>query len=69
MKATNTIQQIIEESSNIERIVNDRIAVIVLTNFSARKAIYGVQFWTSEMISNGQSINTDNTISRYIQTL
>lgn len=69
MKSTNTIAQVKSDSSKISKVINGRVAVIVSTIISARKSQYGVQFWTSEMISSGYSTNTDRTTSVYIENL
>lgn len=69
MTTTNTAAQVREESSKISREVNGRAAVIVCTGISARKAYYGVQFWTPEMIAAGSSVNTDRTVSVFVENL
>ena len=69
MKATNTIKEVRKSSLKITKESNGRIAVIVLTPYSARKADYGIQFWTPEMIENGTSKNSDNTVSTFIEKL
>lgn len=69
MKATNTINEVRESGLKLTKESNGRIAVIVLTPYSARKANYGIQFWTSEMIKLRYSKNTDNSISTYIEKL
>lgn len=69
MKAINTINEVRAESSKISKNGNGRTAVIVETPFSANKSIYGVQFWTVEMIDKQTAINTDKSISTFIQIL
>jgi hypothetical protein len=69
MKAQNTIQEVRNSSAKISKEGNGRIAVIVETPFSSRKSVYGVQFWTKEMIELGTTENTDNTISKFIEIL
>lgn len=69
MKYTNTIKSVRESCAKIEKKNNGRIAVVVATNRSARKSSYGIQFWTPEMILMGESKNTDNTVSKFVETL
>jgi hypothetical protein len=69
MKFTNTINQVREDSAAISKSVNGRAAVIVATPSGARKASYGVQFWTNEMIQTGSAKNTDGTTSTFIEAL
>ena len=69
MITTNTIAEVRESHTKLSKEVNGRTAVIVLSNYTARKQQYGVQYWTPEMIAVGQSKNTDNTKSIYISNL
>ena len=64
----NTIAEIRATHANLTK-VGDRFPVIVLTVYSAKQQIYGVQFWTTQMISQGSQINTDKTISKFFQFL
>ena len=69
MKAQNTIQEVRNSSTKISKESNGRTSVIVETPYSARKSVYGVQFWTREMIAAGVAKNTDNTVSRFVEIL
>lgn len=69
MKSNNTINEVRESGLKITKEINGRIAVIVLTPYSARKSNYGIQFWTPQMIEIGTSKNTDNTTSTLIEKL
>ncbi len=69
MKATNTISEVRESATKVTKKVNGRIAVIVLTPYTKRKANYGIQFWTPEMIAAGTAQNTDSTTSTYIESI
>ena len=64
-----TITEVRNSHLNLSKEVNSRIAVIVSTAISKRKATHGVQYWTPEMITAGSSKNTDNTISTLIEKL
>jgi hypothetical protein len=44
--------------------IGDRFPVCVCCVISPRKTYYGVQFWTKEEIEQGESVNTDKTISK-----
>ena len=69
MKANNTVNEVRDSGLKLTKESNGRIAVIVLTPYSTRKANYGIQFWTPEMIEVGTSKNTDNTTSTFIEKL
>ena len=69
MKVQNTIQQVRNSSTKISKESNCRISVIVETPYSTIKSVYGVKFWTKEMIETGMSKNTDNTVSKFIEIL
>ena len=69
MKGQNTIQEVRNSSTKISKESNGRISVIVETPYSARKSVYGVQFWTKEMIEAGTAKNNDNTVSKFIEIL
>jgi len=69
MKANNTISETRQSGAKLTKESNGRTAVIVLTPYSARKANYGIQFWTPEMIAAGTAKNSDNTISTFIENL
>jgi hypothetical protein len=69
MKINNTIAEVRKSSSKISKNSIDRIAVIVLIPYSARRADYGIQFWTPELIKTGVSINTDKTKSIFVEIL
>jgi hypothetical protein len=69
MTHNNTIAETINDHAKVSKEMNGRIAVIVSTPYTARKASYGVQFWTPEMIEAGKAENTDRTVSIYIQNL
>ena len=69
MKTNNTVNEVRNSGLKLTKESNGRIAVIVLTPYSARKANYGIQFWTPEMIEVGTSKNTDNTTSIFIEKL
>jgi len=60
-----TTQEVRETHSGVANQVNGRVAVIVETQVSKRKRIFGVQFWTSDMVSAGISINTDGSASAF----
>jgi len=69
MKINNTITEVRKSGNRLLKKSNSRISVIVLTPYSTTNANYGIQFWTTEMIKIGTSINTDNTISTFIEKL
>jgi hypothetical protein len=69
MKAINTIQEVRENNQKAAGFSNGRHAVIVTLPISARRFQYGVQFWTLEQIEKGQSINSDNSISKFVEVL
>ena len=68
MKTTNTIAEV-RVSKNKLSATNGLFPVIVLTPYSAKKQQYGVQFWTPAMISIGTSVNTDGSVSKFIEIL
>jgi hypothetical protein len=45
---------------------NGLTAVIVTIPFSSKKQDLGVQFWSDSDLSNGFVINTDSTVSRFV---
>ena len=67
MTTLRTPQQVREGMNNKTFPSSDRIPVIVTIPFSKRKQDLGVQFWTKEMISKGESLNTDNTVSKFVE--
>jgi hypothetical protein len=67
MTTTRTTEQLREDMNYKKLPSGDRIAVIVTVPFSKRKQDLGVQFWTKEMIQEGYSTNTDNTISKFVE--
>jgi len=69
MTHNNTVEETRNDHAKVCKESNGRIAVIVSTPYIARKANYGVQFWTPEMIEAGKSVNTDRTISTFIENL
>jgi hypothetical protein len=69
MKTDNTIKEVRESGKKLFKNGNNRIPVIVLTEYSKNKGTYGIQFWTNNMINIGTSVNTDKTISSFIEIL
>jgi hypothetical protein len=69
MEHNNTVEETRNDHAKICKEISGRIAVIVSTPYSARKAHYGVQFWTPEMIEARTSVNTDKTVSTFIENL
>ena len=59
-----TIQEIKETHKRLSKELGGVIAVIVKNGRSL-----GVQYWTPEMIDKGESLNTDNTKSVFIERL
>ena len=68
MKTTNTIAEV-RQGNNKLTATNEMFPVIVLTPYSARKQQYGIQFWTAIMISKGTSVNTDGSVSKFVENL
>lgn len=48
--------------------ITGRTPVVVKTNVPGGDSVFGVQFWTDEMIKTGTSINTDKTVSKLAAT-
>ena len=48
--------------------VSGRTPVVVKTNVPGGNTVFGVQFWTDEMIKTGTSTNTDKTVSKLAAT-
>jgi hypothetical protein len=69
MKAINTIQEVRENNAKAAGFSNGRHAVIVTLPISARRFQYGVQFWTELQIVQKQVINSDNSISKFVEML
>lgn len=69
MKIDNSIDEVRNSGSKLSKSLNGRIPVIVLTIVSKDCSTYGIQFWTPEMIEVGNSKNTDNTISTFVENL
>lgn len=60
------IDRIRRQNANLAILNDDRIAVIVQSDHTA---VLGIQFWTEEMIQQGESKNTDKTMSFFIDRL
>ena len=69
LKAKIEIQRLKKSWNNKSNLVGDRLAVIAYTEYEKGKFVYGIQFWTQEMIDQGVSINTDRTESIFIEQL
>jgi len=69
MKTINTIQGVREDNAKAAGFLNGRQAVIVTLPISARQFQYGVQFWTELQIVQKQVINSDNSISKFVEVL
>lgn len=67
MTTIRTSNELRQEMNNKVFSSSLRIPVIVTIPFSKRKQDLGLQFWTKEMIANGNSINTDGTISKFVE--
>lgn len=67
MTTLRTPQQVREGMNNKTFSISDRTPVIVTIPVSKRKQDLGVQFWTNEMIEKGESLNTDNTVSKFVE--
>jgi hypothetical protein len=67
MKTLRTPQQVRESINNRTFLNLDKIPVIVTIPFSKRKQDLGVQFWTKKMINKGEVVNSDNTVSRFVE--
>ena len=69
MKTINTIQETRKNNQKAVGFSNGRQAVVVTLPILNLKFQYGVQFWTPEQIEKGESINSDNSISKFVETL
>lgn len=67
MKTLRTASQVREGLNNKFFSISDRTPVIVTIPVSKRKQDLGVQFWTNEAIATGESINSDGTVSKFIE--
>ncbi len=69
MKTVRTPQQVREGMKNtkIDFSKFSRIPVIVTLPVSKGVQDLGIQFWTKEMIAKGESVNPDNTISKFVE--
>jgi hypothetical protein len=64
----NQINEVRQSHSKLNKTVNGRIAVIVKTTCWG-ESIIGVQYWTPDMIAKGFSINSDKTVSKFLEKL
>ena len=60
-----SIEKLRLESSGIPRVVGERKAAIV----QSEAGEYGVQFWTDKMSQAGSSVNSDKSVSNFIEWL
>lgn len=67
--ADSAIENVRKDQGNLRKIHGDHIPVIIATKISPRKTSYGVQYWTLSTIMEGESINSDNTIAKYVDHL
>jgi hypothetical protein len=64
----NTIKAELAEGKKLIPI-NSRVPVIVKTIYGHSGVLFGVQYWSEEMVNNGCATNTDGSISHFMEMI